>query len=197
LYNGHVKAWDVIIIGAGIIGLSLARELRKRSAAVLLIDRGMPGREASHAAAGMLAATPGEMPPTLLPFASASLQLYPEFVRELQDETGIDVDFRRDGSLLFTECPPEASRFLTAEELSELAPNVNAQGRRAVYLSEASIDPRALVSAALQACKHRGVDTSFADAVISVDLADDRVAGVSTPERGRAKSDRLRFQRDQ
>lgn len=175
-----MKTWDVVIIGAGIIGLSLARELRKRSAAVLLIDRGMPGREASHAAAGMLAATPGEMAPTLFPFASASLQLYPEFVRELQDESGIDVDFRRDGSLLFTDCPPEGSRFLTAEEVAELAPHVNPQGRRAVYLSEASIDPRALVSAALQACKHRGVDTSFGDAVVSVNLADDRVVRVST-----------------
>jgi glycine oxidase len=175
-----VKTWDVIIVGSGIIGLSLARELRKRSAAVLVVDRGMPGREASHAAAGMLAATPGELPPALLRFASASLQLYPEFVRELQDEAGVDVDFRSDGTLLFTDSPHAGFPVVSAQRLSELEPNVLAQGRSAAFLSEASVDPRALVSAALQACKHRGVDTSFGDAVTSVNLADDRVVGVST-----------------
>jgi len=180
LYNGQVKTWDVVIMGAGIIGLSLARELRKRSAAVLLIDRSMPGREASRAAAGMLAATAGEMPAALLPFASASLQLYPEFVHELQDEAGIDVDFRRDGTLVLSDSPPPASHILTSEEVSELAPNLDSQGSSAVYLPEASVDPRALISATLQACKHRGVDTSFGDAVTSVDLADGRVVGVST-----------------
>ena len=170
----------MVIIGAGIIGLSLARELRKRSASVLLIDRGMPGREASRAAAGMLAATPGEMPAALLPFASASLQLYPEFVHELQDEAGMDVDFRRDGTLLFFDPPPPISNVLTAEKISELEPNINTQNRLATYLSEASVDPRALITAALQACKHRGVDTSFGDPVTSVDLVDGRVTGVST-----------------
>lgn len=179
-YNVPVKTWDIAIIGAGTIGLSLARQLRKRSAAVLLIDRGMPGREASHAAAGMLAATPGEMPSALLPFALASLQLYPEFVRELQDEAGIDVDFRLDGTLLLSDSPPPQSKLLNPEELREIAPNVDTQGHRATYLAEASVDPRALIGAALQACKHRGVDTSFGDPVISVDVANGRAAGVST-----------------
>lgn len=174
-----MKTWDVIIVGAGIVGLCLARELRKRSASVLVIDRGLPGREASHAAAGMLAATPGEMPQPLLPFASASLQLYPEFVRELQDESGIDVDFRSQGTLSFTDSPQPASG-LTSDQVAELEPSVVDRGRRAAFLPEASVDPRALVSAALQACKHRGVDTSFGDAATAINLAPDHVVGVST-----------------
>lgn len=176
----EVKTWDVIIMGGGIIGLSLARELRKRSASVLVIDRGMPGREASHAAAGMLAATPGEMPEALLPFAAASLQLYPEFVRELQDEAGMDADFRSDGTLLFSDSKLADAPFLTSQQLSELAPDVSDQGRRAMFLPEASVDPRALVSAVLQACKHRGVDTSFGDAATAVNFVEGRVAGVKT-----------------
>ena len=54
LYNANVKTWDVIIIGGGIIGLSLSIALRKRGAKVLIVERGEPGREASHAAGGML-----------------------------------------------------------------------------------------------------------------------------------------------
>jgi glycine oxidase len=175
-----VKTWDVIIVGAGIIGLSLARELRKRSAGVLVIDRGMPGREASYAAAGMLAASPGELPPPLLHFATASLQLYREFVHELRDETGIDADFRDEGALLLTDSRREGLPPLDSRQLSEAEPKVVSHGRFAAFLPEASVDPRALVSAALEACKHRGVDTSFGDQVTSVDLSAGRVSGVST-----------------
>jgi glycine oxidase len=175
-----VKTWDVIIVGAGIIGLSLARELRKRSARVLVIDRGMPGREASYAAAGMLAASPGELPPPLLHFATASLQLYREFVHELRDETGIDADFRDEGALLLTDSRREGLPPLDSRQLSEAEPKVVSHGRFAAFLPEASVDPRALVSAALEACKHRGVDTSFGDQVTSVDLSAGRVSGVST-----------------
>jgi choline dehydrogenase-like flavoprotein len=49
-----VKSWDVIVAGAGIIGVSLALELRQRGATVLVLDRAEPGSEASSAAAGML-----------------------------------------------------------------------------------------------------------------------------------------------
>ncbi len=170
----------MIIVGAGIIGLSLARELRRRSAAVLVIDRGMPGREASHAAAGMLAASEGEFPPALLRLGTISFQLYPEFVRELEDEAGLDVDFRTQGSLLLTDSPRSGFAAPDAQPIHELEPNLVTQGGTAAFLSEASVDPRALVSAALQACKHRGVDTSFGDAVNTVNLADGRVVGVRT-----------------
>ena len=179
-YNANVKTWDVIIVGAGIIGLSLARELRKQSAGVLVIDRGMPGREASYAAAGMLAPTPGELPLPLLHFATASLQLYREFAQELEDETGMNVDFRDQGAILFTDSPRAGLPALNSRQLAEAEPNVVNHGRIAAFVPEASVDPRALVSAALQACKHRRVDTSFGDKVTAVNLSAGRVSGVST-----------------
>src|SRR5690242_12837265 len=74
-----VKTWDAIIVGGGIIGLSLAIALRKRGARVLLVDRGEPGREASHAAGGMLVDCVLETPPALQPLATASARMYPEF----------------------------------------------------------------------------------------------------------------------
>jgi glycine/D-amino acid oxidase-like deaminating enzyme len=54
-----VKSWDAIIIGAGIIGLSLAIELNKQGLRVLVVEKGEPGREASWAAGGMLVRFPG------------------------------------------------------------------------------------------------------------------------------------------
>ncbi len=79
-------------MGGGIIGLSLSIALRKRGAKVLVVERGEPGHEASHAAAGMLVECGAETPILLQPLAIISARMYPEFAHELQDESGIDVD---------------------------------------------------------------------------------------------------------
>ena len=94
-----MQTWDVIIVGGGIVGLSLSIALHKRGAKILLVERGEPGREASHAAAGMLADCTLETPSTLQPLATASARMYPEFVHELQDESGLDVDVRSQGTM--------------------------------------------------------------------------------------------------
>jgi glycine oxidase len=96
-----VKIWDVIIIGGGIIGLSLSIALRKRGATVLVVERGEPGREASHAAGGMLVDCPLETPRPLQTLAAASARLYPEFAHELEVESGLKVDLRDYGTILF------------------------------------------------------------------------------------------------
>jgi glycine oxidase len=100
-YNAQVKTWDVVIIGGGIIGLSLSIALRKRGATVLIVERGEPGREASHAAGGMLVDCPLETPDALQPLATASARMYPEFAYELEVESGMKVDLRDFGTILF------------------------------------------------------------------------------------------------
>jgi glycine oxidase len=185
-----VRTWDVIVIGGGIIGLSLSIALRKRGATVLVVERGEPGQEASHAAAGMLADFPLETPAILQALVTASAQMYPEFVHELQDESGMNVDLRDQGTIFFPSAKEVHDRptLLTDHPLpaplAELEPALAASQASAqapaVYLKERSVDPRALTAAALAAARHRGVDLSTGTAVTAVLLANGNAAGVST-----------------
>src|ERR1700688_1197635 len=125
-YNAGVKSWDVIIIGAGIIGLSLAISLRKQGLRVLVVERGEPGREASYAAAGMLVGSGTEIPPVLQALAEESARMYPEFAHELEDESGMKVDLREQGTILISahgDFPPGAE-MLSAEKLASVEPDL-------------------------------------------------------------------------
>jgi glycine oxidase len=178
-----MRNWDVIVVGGGIIGLSLSIELRKKGAAVLVVERGEPGREASHAAGGMLVDCPLETHTVLQPLATASARMYPEFVYELQVESGMNVDLRDQGTILFPSAAHASelqSENRLPEPLSEFEPALADLNRPAFYLHERCVDPRALVGAALQAAKHRGVDFSSGDAVTAVNLSDGQVSGVAT-----------------
>jgi len=195
-----MKSSDVIIIGAGIIGLSLAIELRKKGLSVLIVERGEPGREASYAAAGMLAAAGDEFPLPLKPLARESARMYPEFVHELEDESGLKVDLREQGTIILS-CHgefPEGAEQLSSQRLKSLEPSIATLPFRAQtgngapgsggqaseicagYLQERSVDPRALVAAALKAARHRQVDLSSGAEVKSLLVEAGRVVGVQT-----------------
>lgn len=184
-----MKTWDVIIVGGGIIGLSLAVELRKRKARVLIVERGEPGREASHAAAGMLADCIMETPAALQTLATASARMYSEFVHELQDESGIKVDLRDQGTILLLSSKSAVDRadFSTAqmllERLTELEPALAHTKRPAIYLKERSVDPRALTLAAFKAAKHREVDIASGTEVTGILISEGRATGVSAERR--------------
>ena len=186
LYNAEVKTWDIIIIGGGIIGLSLAIALRKRGATVLVVERGEPGREASHAAGGMLVDCPLETRTALQPLATASARMYPEFAHELEVESGMKVDLRDSGTILLLS-PEDAERdaeFVANHPLpcllNELDPALAITNCPALYLKERCVDPRALSTAAWKTAKNRSVDFSSGDEVTAVTLAAGRASGVTT-----------------
>ncbi len=104
---------DVLIIGGGVIGLAAARALYGKGVRrITILERGRLGREASHAAAGMLAPNAEtEKADDFFRLCNESNKLYPEFAAELQDETNIDIELDRQGTLYVA---------LTDEDSSEI-----------------------------------------------------------------------------
>lgn len=182
-----MKTWDVIIVGGGIIGLTLAISLRKQGLRVLIVERGEPGREASSAAAGMLAPAGAEIPAALRELAEASAQRYPEFVHELEDESGIKVDLQELGTILLSSRDdfPECAERLSVDQLRSVeaeleTAQVSNRELGAAFIEERSVDPRLLVTAAIKAAKHRGVDISSGSEVKRVVVSGGSVTGVET-----------------
>ncbi|HLI78143.1 MAG TPA: FAD-dependent oxidoreductase [Acidobacteriaceae bacterium] len=126
----------VHILGAGVIGLSLALELRRRGAEVTVLERGSAVSQASWAAAGMLAARDPFNPPQLAPLSALSARLYPAFLEELEELSGQPVPFQ------------------TERTLQTLADG------SIVPLREHSIDPRQLALALVAAVQATGVRIS-------------------------------------
>ncbi len=92
----------VAIIGAGVCGLGIGWRLAQAGCEVAAYDKGAAGHGATWASAGMLAGgvetEPGEE--ALLPLAQLSQRMWPAFARELRAASGIDVEYRDEGTLV-------------------------------------------------------------------------------------------------
>lgn len=114
---------DVLIVGAGLIGLATALELHDRGASVVVLDRRRSLAGASVAAAGMLAAEDPCNPPALGPLSHLSIERYPAFLRHIEALSGLAVPFQTDRTL---QQMPDGTT---------------------LHLAERSIDPRQLAQA--------------------------------------------------
>ena len=72
LYNRKVRVWDTIIIGGGVVGLSLAWRLKAQQHSVLVVEKHEPAREATFAAGGMIANCDPHIPHSLRPLVAES-----------------------------------------------------------------------------------------------------------------------------
>ncbi|HEX5482994.1 MAG TPA: FAD-dependent oxidoreductase, partial [Terriglobia bacterium] len=143
---------DVGIIGAGLIGCSIALRLAQQGLRVCVFDRGEPGAEASSAGAGMIAPQ-GETtePDGFYELCAASRDLYPEFVAEVEELSGERVGLRREGTLMVSldetscvelgevyDCQTRAGLAidrLAPEEARRLAPQLSPQIRSAFFIA--------------------------------------------------------------
>jgi glycine/D-amino acid oxidase-like deaminating enzyme len=167
---------DVIIIGGGIIGGSIAWRLAQAGAAVTLVDAGALGGEASWAGAGMLAPggeTAGRS--RWAEFALESLALYPAFVEELEGETGLGIDYRRCGAVEIARTEAEWQDLLARRAAqSELGIRAEVTGDRLFYPDDALVDPRDVTRALRCACERRGVSIREQTRVLAVRVTEGR-----------------------
>ena len=92
----------VVIIGAGVCGLSIGWQLAEAGAKVTIVEKSEPGRGATWAAAGMLAARaeaePGEQ--ALLKLNLKSQEYWPEFKNRLEKTSGVPIGYRDEGTII-------------------------------------------------------------------------------------------------
>jgi len=155
---------SAIVIGAGIIGTSIAWRLAQQGLRVTLIDAGKAGGEASWAGAGMLAPG-GEISQWnhWAEFTLHSHSLYSNFVDELRQESGCSIDYVQNGAIEIAETEAEwialndrAERQRGWGILSTAVPYKDTAG--ALFFPEdAIVDPREVLQSLLAACRSRGV----------------------------------------
>ncbi|HYA62616.1 MAG TPA: glycine oxidase ThiO [Candidatus Sulfotelmatobacter sp.] len=170
-----MNTYDAVVAGGGLIGASIALELAEAGMKVGLYDAREPGREASWASAGMISPAPEN--PGMIPFVPmslASVALYPEFIRKVEELTGMDVGYRKDGALdviVEGDAQKELSTIialqhgvglraeaLNAEQAREMEPSLTEETQAAVFRpDEASLDARVFTEAVLEAAGRKGV----------------------------------------
>src|SRR4051794_39249361 len=168
-------AFDVAIVGGGLIGLSAGWRAATRGLRVCVLDRGELGGGTSRVSAGMLApiseADAGER--ALLRLGLESARAWPAFAEELEAASGIAVDYRANGTLLVARDRDEAealdrelalrARFgLRAERLlpsraRRLEPALAPTVRLALDVpDDHAVDPRLTVAALARAAERAG-----------------------------------------
>ena len=101
---------DVIVIGGGVIGLSIARELLKLGAKVSVLERNHCGKEASWAGGGILSPLlPWDYPDAVTQLTQFSNRMFPGLAETLRQETGIDSEYRACGLLVLPDRNSEKS----------------------------------------------------------------------------------------
>lgn len=187
---------DVVVIGGGIIGTSIAWYLAGQQQHTVLIEKNVPGQEASAAAAGILAVASGRARSgPLYRLKHASQALYPALVRELEGRTGIAIEYQTVGvlDLIRTDADEEKYRslcelrreqgypatWLSADEVHRLEPALTANLRGAVHFSgDHHLHNGKLAEAWAKASEQRGVTLQTNSTVSEVRTSGGKVTAV-------------------
>jgi glycine oxidase len=133
----------IVVIGAGIIGASIANELARRGARVHVLDMRSPGRGASQASAGILAPyTEAHERTPLLALGTRSLALFDDFVADVRERSGRAIDYARTGTLEVAFSADDESRLRASRAwLDEIGVPVEWLSAADVRREEPSLHP--------------------------------------------------------
>jgi glycine oxidase len=136
LMQPRPPAHDVIVIGGGVIGLSIAWELAQNGVTVQVLEQGAFGQEASWAGAGMLPpGNPRQAQTTEARLRGGSHVLWPEWTERLRSQTGCDNGFHRCGGV-------EVQAPGSIEPLTEKIANWRAEGVAVDSLNASELQAR-------------------------------------------------------
>jgi glycine oxidase len=191
------KPKTVAIIGAGVVGLGIAWRLAARGVKVSVFDKGAAGACATHAAAGMLAACaeaePGEE--ALVALGRDSQARWPAFAHELKQASGIDVELRREGTLVIALTADDQARlfhhlefqkkldlplhWISSAETRRREPHLAGKLAGAVFSpQDHQVDNRKLATALAAAARAVGANINEHQPVAAISNVGRRVDGI-------------------
>jgi glycine oxidase len=176
----------IIIIGAGVAGLSIGWRLQLLGAQVTIFDRAQPASAATWASAGMLAAG-GEFAHAKTPeaeFARLSSGLWPDFANEVEEASRRPIHYRRCGALIVQKAahPWQGAERINRAQALTMEPMLSSDIAGAIWApDEAHVDSRALGEALALAFIRSGGTLIPNEVVLSFRLQSSRAACVITP----------------
>ncbi|MBL7995686.1 FAD-dependent oxidoreductase [bacterium] len=201
-----MKSYDIVIIGAGIVGLSIAYELRLRNQKlrIAVVEKGTPGKEASWASVGMLEPQliitqdflkeENSIQRLFLNLCIESQFIFEEYIRRIEWVSKVNCEYRKEGILKLI--PPDETadekiawlarigirgHYWSPEETEEREPAL-AEGYSAIHLpGNHQVENRKLVKALTYACKQTQVEILENCAITDFKVVNDAVADVSGP----------------
>jgi len=194
-WSGRVQT---VIVGAGVIGLSIADELIRRGREVLVLERDRPGAGATWAAGGMLApiSEAEQLDAELVALGQDSLLRYPSFIERLERLTGLNCGYSSEGTLWVgvneddraeldylretLEGKGLACEPLDAKEVSRREPHLSGRIRLGLLVEQDhQVDPRALTLSLEESIRSRGGKLVCGAVVMEIVEEGGRVRGVS------------------
>ncbi len=203
--NQVTQRYDAAIIGGGVIGCSIAWRLANAGMRVAIIERGEIGREASWAAGGMLAPlAEANKANAFFDLAVASRAMYASFADELREVSGIDIEYRTEGTLYLALTDEDESELehrwqwqheaglnikkLKADCVLKLEPSLNPKLRWALkFPDDHQVNSRQLMAALEAALAKSNVEILAHTEVDEILQAGNQIIGVAT-SRGEVKA---------